>query len=181
MKLLRKILLVILGLAAVGIIAMLLVGYFNPNVSYETHVTINKPRAEVWRLFVDELQTGKWLTGFKSIETISGPPHTPGSKFRIKISQNGRDFEMTEVMKEYREPEVFAMTLEGDLFTDDVRMVFTDQGDKTELVQSEVVTGKNIFCKALIVFTRSYFMGGARNNLDNLKRFVESTPAGGAP
>ncbi len=171
----KKALLILLSIIVLGVIVFLLVGYFNPSLDYETRITIDRPRQDVWRLFNDETKMGEWLKGFKSIETISGERNTVGSKYKLRFSQDGRDFEMIEEMKEFRPPEAFGFRLSSDFFSDEVRVVFIDKGDKTEVVQSDHVVGNNILCKSLLYWMKSHISTEARSSMENLKKYIEST------
>lgn len=171
----KKTLLIVLAVIVVAVASFFLIGLLSPTYAYETRVTIDKPRDDVWRIFNDESKMGQWLVGFKSIETISGERNGIGSKYRIRMSQDGRDFEMIEEMKEFRAPELFAFRLDSDVFSDDVRIVLNDVGGKTEIVQSDRVTGANLFCRSLLFWMRSHLREGARTNLENLKKLAESS------
>lgn len=170
----KKILLITFVVLFLAVAIFLLLGFLNPSFSYETRVTIDRSREDVWRLFNDETKMGDWLVGFKSIETISGERNTVGSKYRVHFSQDGREFEMIEEMKEFHPPDTFAFRLDSDFFADDVRVTFNDLGGKTEVVLAERATGNNILRKSLLYWMRSHFTTGARNNLDNLKKYVEA-------
>lgn len=171
---LKKILLLVFAVLVLAVGVFLLLGFFNPTFTYETRITIDRPREDVWRLFNDETKMGVWLVGFKSIETISGERNAVGSKYRLRFSQDGRDFEMIEEMKEFRPPEAFAFHLDSDFFSDDVRVTFNDLGGKTEVIQTEHATGNNILHKSLLYWMRSHLTNGARTNLENLKKYVEA-------
>ena len=115
----------------------------------------------------------EWLVGFKSIETISGERNAVGSKYRLRFSQDDRDIEVIEEVKEFRPPESFAFHLDSDFLSDNVRIDFNDLGGKTQVVQTDQVTGAGVLSKSLLFWTRSHLTDAARANLESLKKYVE--------
>ncbi|MEZ5344832.1 MAG: SRPBCC family protein [Pyrinomonadaceae bacterium] len=144
-----------------------------PVVTNETRVTINKPREEVWKKFMDSSQMGKWLVGFKSIETISGEPDKVGSKHKIVLEENGQRFEATETVKEVVENEKFAFELAADAIRDDITVTLINKGLTTEVVQSERVTADGVFYRAMCFWMKSWMRERSQQNMDNLKKYIE--------
>ena len=170
---LKKILIIVLAVLFVSVTIFFLLGYLNPSFTYVTRITIDQPREDVWRLFSDETKLDEWLIGFKSIETLSGERNAVGSKYKLRFSQDDKDIEVIEEVKEYRPPETFAFHLDSDFLSDDVRIDFNDLGGKTQVVQTDHVTGAGVFSKSLLFWTRSHLTDAARSNLESLKKFVE--------
>lgn len=148
-------------------------GLIFPTLSTETRVTINKPRAEVWKYFTDQSKLKDWLPNVKSIENISGEPMTTGSKFKITFEENG-EIVMTETMTEVKEPEVFAFVLENEVITANDRITFIDKGDKTEVVENNTFSGGNIFWRSLFVVMKSTFEKKSAENYQKLKNNIEN-------
>lgn len=171
---LKKTLLITVAVLVLAVAVFFLIGFLNPTFTYETRITIDRPREDVWRLFNDETKMGDWLSGFKSIETISGERNAVGSKYRLRFSQDGKDFEMIEEVKEFRPPEAFSFHIDSDFASDDVRVVFNDLGGRTEVIQTDHATGNNILHKSLLYWLRSHLTDTARTNVANLKKYVEA-------
>jgi len=165
------IIVVVLAIAAAGFLAP---GVLRPTLEYESRVTVNKPRAEVWKLFFDEANMGKWIKGFKSIELVSGKKGEVGSKYLLIVEDESERYRLRETVTEIKPPEVYAFVLEADPLFDDVRVTFADDGGNTEVVQREKVRGKNLLWRSLFFWMQSTFTDNAQKTLERLKRFAEA-------
>jgi len=150
-----------------------MVGFFMPWVQFEIHVEVDKPVNQTFAVFNDVLRMKDWLHNFKSIETLSGKPNEIGSKYKLVVNDDGKDFEMTEVMTGFRENEYFAFRLENEVLTNDVETRFTWEGQKTEIVTKNKIIGKNIFWKSLFPFFKSTFREHTEGDFIRLKELVE--------
>jgi len=167
---------IILGLLAliVAVTAIFLApAILKPTLTNESRVTINKPREEVWKKFMDSSKMGEWLIGFKSIEPVSGEPNKVGSKYKITIEENGEQMEAFETVKEIVENEKFAFELANDMVSDDIIVTFVNRGLTTEVVQSETINAKGIVWKALFYWMQSTITKRSQENLNNLKKYIE--------
>ena len=84
-----KILKIILGLVVGLALVFFAVGIFAPSFTYENKVEVNASVEKAWAIFTDESRMGDWLTGFQSMETISGNPGEVGSKTEWSFVENG--------------------------------------------------------------------------------------------
>lgn len=152
---------------------LLVFGWMNPQVESETSVSIDKPRDVVWAYFSDPSKMGEWLQGFKKIETISGNPNEPGSKFRITFDDQGTEMIMIETNKGFRPPEFMAMNLDHEIMSNDVEVSLVERNGQTVLTQKEKIVGKNIIWRILFAAMRSSMQDRSEQALKNLKRNVE--------
>lgn len=163
------------------VLAVLIVVYFSlgiitPSYSYSSQVIIERPIAHTWKVFTDPDNTGKWLEGFKSIETIEGEPMTVGSKFRIVFLQDGEEFEMLETMTAIDENERFAFDLETEVHTGSVDIRFSELDSmQTEITAVTVSEGKNLFMKSMFVLMKGYFQSMSDQQYAKLKEVIEAT------
>ena len=171
----KKLLIALLLLIAGAVVIFFAPAVLRPTLTHETRVMINKTTDEVWDKWTDSKNMGKWIHGFKSIETISGDPMTVGSKYKIVIENEGEVFEATETIKEVVIGEKFAFELDGDIITDDVVVTLVNKGLTTELIQSETITAKGFFWKALFYWMQSSMSEQSQKNLNNLKKFIEES------
>ncbi len=169
----KKILLAVLLLIGVLIVIFLSPSVLRPTLTHETKVTIGKPLEGVWDKFSDPGNMGKWLDGFKSIETISGEPETVGSRHRIVIEKDGRRFEAIETVKEFVPQKRVAFELDGDIMTNDVIITVDGRGNATEIIQAETIKPKGFLYKAMMYRMQSSMQEQSETNLTNLKKFIE--------
>lgn len=168
-KILIGLLIVVIGLAVIFFAP----AFLKPVITQESHVTINKPQKEVWTKFMDSSKMGKWLIGFKRIETISGAPEAVGSKYKIVLEENGQQFEAIETVKAVEENEKFVFELAADAFTDEITVTLVNKGLTTEVVQSENVKVDGIFYRAMFFWMQSWMKERSQANLNNLKKYIE--------
>ncbi len=169
----KKLLLFIVLLVFAGIAIFFAPAFLKPQLNYKNTVLINKPPADVWKKMMESENMGKWLKGFKSIETISGEPGTVGSKYKITVEEDGHNFEAIETVKEVTENEKFAFILDGDVLTNDVVVTLTDKGLTTDYTQAETVEGKGFFMRALFYWMQSSFSDRSKESLESFKKYVE--------
>lgn len=147
--------------------------FLKPSVNYQNTVSISKPPEEVWTKMMQSENMGKWLKGFKSIETLSGEPGTVGSKYKIIIEEDGNKFEAVETVKEVLENKKFAFILDGDVLTNDVVVTLENKGLTTDYTQAETVVGKGFLMRALFFWMQTEFSGRSKESLESFKRYVE--------
>lgn len=172
----KKILLGLVLFVGLVVVIFFAFGFFKPIITVETITLVNKPRNVAWKYFIDESKLKEWMTNIKSIEKISGEPNKVGSKFKMTFEENGDEIVMTETMTEFRDNEVFGFTLENEVISDDVRITFTDRGDKTEIVQTDKLTGGNIFWRSLFAILESTFHKNTAETYEKLKARIEAQP-----
>lgn len=172
-----KILKVILGIVVGLVVVFFAVGIFAPSFTYENKVEVNAPVEKAWAIFTDESRMGDWLTGFQSIETINGNPGEVGSKYRMVFVENGEEMVITEEVTAYRENELFAFTLDADPLISDVEVKFTGNDERTEIIATNLVEGKNLVWKSLLRLMKSMLANRGQEQYDKLKEIIESAPS----
>ncbi len=174
MKLLRW----LLGIAATLAILFVAIGIVRPEVSYENRVVVNAERTAAFTIFCDTSQMDKWLTGFQSMEKISGQAMQAGSQWRVVFNEQGREVVMTEEVTEFVSDELLAFSLYNDVLDAEVTVAFSDTGDgATEIIASNRVVGKNSFWKSMLALTQTSMVARGQENYERLKQLIESSPA----
>jgi len=98
---------------------------------------------------------GDWLTGFESMETISGNPGEVGSKYRMIFVENGDEMVIMEEVTAFQEKNLFGFTLDADPLISDVEVKFTGDESKTEITATIHVEGKNLLWKSTLRLMKS--------------------------
>lgn len=147
-----------------------------PTFTYVSKIEVNAPAEHAWAVFTDDTCMGEWMTGFKSIENISGNPNEVGSKWKLVIEQGGELMEMTETMTAFKENELFAFKLENDVMFVDTDITFVEQNGRTEIKATNLVEGRNILWKSLFALMRGALGANSQGICDNLKTVIETTP-----
>jgi hypothetical protein len=128
-----KILKWLLGILAVLAVAFFLIGVFIPTFTYETQIVVDRPTEHAFAVFADESKLADWMTGFKSIETISGYANEIGSQYRLIFEEEGEVMEMIETVTAFEQNKLFAVKLVNDLMYVDTEIEFTEEMGKTKI------------------------------------------------
>ena len=74
-------------------------------MKYKLELTINKPRAEVWRVFDDPTKLDQWQPSLIQTEQLEGIAGQPGSVTRLTYKNGEREFSLFEKITHRAEPE----------------------------------------------------------------------------
>lgn len=170
----KKILWIILALVIL-VVLFFSVGLIKPYIQYESKVTVDRPVDRAFIVFIDGSKMDQWLTGFKRIELVSGMPNLPGSVFNLVLEVNGQEVTMKEEVLDFRWNDLFSVRIQHDFMTIENVNEFKADGMKTEITATYRVTGKTIFWRSVLVWGRGKLKKRAQNDLDSLKRVIESS------
>lgn len=139
----------------------------------ETKLTINAPVEKVWQVLMDPANLKHWLTGFVSIEHLSGTPDEPGSTSKIIFQENGRKVEAIETVTAIKPLQQYSISFENKSFTvlTDIRLAA--KGNRTEFTQVEQVVFKSFFMKLLMPFIKGAMEKRRDKDLARLKAYIE--------
>lgn len=160
-------------IAVLGI-GFFLVGVLVPRFSYTNEVNINATPAEVWAVFTDESRTAEWMAGFKGFDHVRGNPLEVGSQWRLRLVQNGEEFEVLETVTEVTPEETFAFTLDADVMVASVKVELRPAGQSTQFVATSQVEGKTAAWKSLLWMAKENMQQQGQNNYLALKAIIES-------
>lgn len=174
MKILKYIVITILVIVA----AFFLLGMVKSSVSYGHEITVNKPVYEAWSIAQDESKFDQWLTGFKSIELLSGEKGKVGSTYKVVVNpgQGQPEFVMTETIVSIKENDHIEFHFDSEMMDFHQKMIFTAEGDQSKIRTESRVEGKGMMMKsmfALMEMTSGAFQAQEEINIENLKKVVE--------
>ena len=168
-KFLKPVLIVILVLA----VLFFCLGLFIPSITYESKVTVSKPVETSFGVFTNAFKLSDWITGLKGIAWISGNQNEVGSKWKFIVRQNGRDLELIQTLKAFKQNELFFTNADNELFNDDVEVKFISKGTSTEIIATSRLTGKNIFWKSVLAVGQLHLASNDQKMYDKLKEVIE--------
>lgn len=169
MRILRYLFAVI---AVLGI-GFFLVGVLVPRFSYANEVNINASPAEVWAVFTDESRTGEWMAGFRAIENIRGSALEVGSQWRLRLVQNGEEFEVLETVTQVTPEKTYAFTLDADVMVASIEVELKPAGQSTQFVATSLVEGKTAAWKSLLWMAKDNMQQQGQANYLALKALIE--------
>ena len=174
MKILKYVLLVILGL----IILFFIIGLLKPSVSYGHEVSVNKSVKEAWAVSQDDSRLGQWLKGFKSIDLLSGEKGKVGSTYKVVVNPGNSedDFEMIETVTSVKEFDHVSMHFDSDFMDFDQTISFSEEDGVTKIKTESKSVGKNMMSRsmfALMEIVVGAFTKQEAENLNALKKLIE--------
>ncbi|MDF1697516.1 MAG: SRPBCC family protein [Saprospiraceae bacterium] len=173
MKYLKYVLYALIGL----FVLFIALGLLNPTVNYGHEFTVNKTAKEAWAVSMDESKYSQWLTGFKSIELLSGEKGKQGSTYKVVVEPGeGQDpFEMIETLVEIKEFEKAKLTFDSEGMEIDQLYAFEEKGGNTTFTSETEVRGKGIMGRSMFALMHMFGMFEAQEseNMKALKKLIE--------
>jgi len=174
MKILKYILLLIVGL----FIVFILIGLLKHTVNYGHEITVNKSLEEAWAVSQDETKYGKWLEGFKSMELIEGEAGAIGSKYKVVVNpgEGQNDFKMIETVISKKELDHVEMHFDSDMMDFDQTILYSETDGKANVKTESTVKGKGIMMRSMFAIMEMIggsFQAQEEKNLEALKTLIE--------
>jgi uncharacterized protein YndB with AHSA1/START domain len=165
---------------AVGVVVavFLTLGAAMPQIKVVSRATIGRSPAVVWRVFTDEARTKEWLSGLRSMETISGAPLTVGSQHRLTLMESGEKMQMLEVVTAVEPEKLYAFDSAMEELKGHTDVTLARNGTGTEIVFDAVYDGGSLLQRSLMVLMQPQMQERQGKNLAKLKALVEAEPAG---
>ena len=173
-----KIVKLIVSLAAGLFLAFALIGLFVPQVEFNSTIDIGAPVDEVYAVYTDEALMGQWITGFVSIENISGAPLEVGSRWRLVFDdERGGEIEMIEEVTVVEPMQRFAFVSESDdVFMEDEARFFSDGVGGTRIEGTSVLRGRTWYMRSLLPLIKGSIQQRQDEDLERLRELIENIP-----
>jgi uncharacterized protein YndB with AHSA1/START domain len=141
----------------------------------ETTLIINKPVVMVWNFFDNPNNMGKWLTGFKSFELVSGSQGQVGSKARHVYEEGSRKIVLDEEITARQKYHHFAGKLTHPTMTSLVDITFTDLHDgRTQVVAINDFAFQTFLYKLMSPFISGSIRKRQDGDYQRLKEAIEA-------
>ncbi|MFQ5651512.1 MAG: SRPBCC family protein [bacterium] len=165
----------ILGAVAALAVIFVLIGMFVPSFTYENRIEVSKPVEHSFAVFSDPANMSEWLTGFKSMENLTGGPNEVGSTWKLVFVDGDEEIIMTEEVTGFKENELISFTLDNEVLEADIEVHFVRKNGTTGILQSSKVEGKNLFWKSLLFLSKWNMTARGQENYVKLKHLIETT------
>lgn len=169
-----KILKYIIGIVAVLVIAFFLIGQFQPEVTYDCEIMVDKPLAEAWAVAQDPDKMSEWLPGFQKIEHVSGTPNTVGAVSNVYFENNGENMVIQETITSITPNESVSMTFTSDFMDMDYSLSVMTVDGQTKIMSSTIAKGNGAFSKSIMASMSGTLKTQEDTNLANLKNAIEN-------
>lgn len=141
---------------------------------YKLEVLIEKPRAEVWKLFCDQEKINLWQPSIIKIEPISGRTGQPGAVSKWIYKSNEREYSLTEKILSREEPNRFESIFENEFAENTVNNRFIEQGeDRTLWVAETKYNFKTTIMKILGPFVKKRYVTRSMRDMERFKEMLE--------
>jgi len=150
------------------------VGLVTPEVSYDEQVEVSKSAAESWAVMNDQSLMAQWINGYIRNELVSGTANTVGAVSNVYVDEQGKEVVMQETITAITPGEHMAMQFSMDFMNMDYEMTMTETKGKTIIDTKTTATGNGIFAKSMIAFMPKMMKAQEQENLNNLKKLIDS-------
>lgn len=141
--------------------------------SIKVTVTVHAPVEKVWDIFMNPDSLKYWLTGFVSVEHLSGIQGEAGSTSKLRFTERGQVLEVVEKVLHVVPKRRYSFSMQHknlDTLTD-VRLI--SFGQHTEMIQAVTFLPKGIFMKCMMPFLKGGMKKRMAGDLQNLKAVIE--------
>ena len=142
--------------------------------SIKVTVTVNEPVEKIWDIFMNPNYLKHWLTGFVSIEHLSGSIGKEGSTSKMKFIERGKEMELTEKVLHVTPMQQYSFLMEHETLSTLTDVRFISIGPLTEIIQAVQFTPKGFLMKLMMPLMKGEMKKRMTNDLKNLKEFIES-------
>ncbi len=142
-------------------------------MKFTCEVVIDRPVADVIRLFDNPDNMSKWQPELVSFTPISGTPGEVGAKSKLIYTMGKRTIGMIETITVRDLPREFSGTYEADGVFNVVKNYFHDQGTSTKWISENEFQFKG-FMKVIGFLFPGAFRKTSQKYMDQFKAFAES-------
>lgn len=137
-------------------------------------ITINQPVETVWDKLMNPDNLKFWLTGFVSVEHISGDYGKTGSVSKLKFLERGKEMELTETAVLVTPNQQYTFNMTSTSFDADTDIRLISFGSRTEMIQTVHFFPKQFLMKLLMPLIKGAMKKRMENELIRFKNFVEA-------
>jgi hypothetical protein len=145
-------------------------------MKFKLELSLNKPRAEVWRIFDDPNNLNKWQPSLINIERVSGTTGQPGAITKLTFRSGEREFGLLEKVTLRAEPERLDEVYENEYAENVLNNTFLEQGEDITLWKVEVIFKfKTLFMKIVGLLKKKNFVIRTQRDMERFKALVEGS------
>jgi uncharacterized protein YndB with AHSA1/START domain len=144
-------------------------------MKFKLELTINKPRAEVWKAFDNPQNMSKWQPSLKKFELVSGTQGQPGALSKLTHEEGGREFSLIEKVTYREEPHRLDGVYENEFTDNPISNKFIEQGENETLwvIETEFKF-KTFTMKLLGPSLKKNFVRRTQKDMERFKELVEN-------
>ncbi len=159
---------------ALLVLVFLSLGYFSPEIRYESSLSINARVEKVWAVMTDNTMKKAWVGSLKGSEQLSGHKDTLGSVYKRHM-QGGEAMNILETITEFDENERLGFRLDNKSMLTKTLISLEGSGEETLLRAYHTTRGKNLIDKSTFFLLKGMMKRRADKEYAALKTLIEST------
>jgi uncharacterized protein YndB with AHSA1/START domain len=145
-------------------------------MNYRLELILDRPRAEVWKIFDDPDNMNKWQPSLVKLERVSGTAGRPGSVTALTFKNGDREFSLTEEVTFRAEPERLDGFYENVFAKNFVHNTFLEHDKDHTLWKVEAeFQFKTWFMRVISPFVKKRFVASTQRDMERFKALVERT------
>jgi len=137
-------------------------------------ITINQPVETVWDKLMNPDNLKFWLTGFVSVDHVSGEYGKPGAISKLKFKERGKEIEVTEAVTAIKPNQQYSFTMTSTAFNAETDIRLISFGNRTEMIQTVQFFPKQFIMKLMMPLLKGAMKKRMGNELISFKNFVET-------
>ena len=134
-------------------------------------ITIDQPVEAVWDTLMNPDNLKFWLTGFVSVEHISGNYGGTGSVSKLKFLERGKEMELTETAVLVKPNQQYTFNMTGTAFNADTDIRLISFGSRTEMIQTVQFFPKQFLMKLLMPLIKGAMKKKDGKRIDPFQKF----------
>ena len=137
-------------------------------------ITINQAVETVWDKLMNPDNLKFWLTGFVSVEHVSGESGKTGAISKLKFMERGKEMEVMETVTAIKSNQQYSFTMTSTAFNAETDIRLISFGTRTEMIQTVQFFPKQFMMKLLMPLLKRTMKKRMENELIRFKNFVEN-------
>jgi len=137
-------------------------------------ITINQPVETVWDKLMNPDNLKFWLTGFVSVDHVSGEYGKPGAISKLKFKERGKEIEVTEAVTAIKPNQQYSFAMTSTAFNAETDIRLISFGNRTEMIQTVQFFPKQFIMKLMMPLLKGAMKKRMGNELISFKNFVET-------
>lgn len=143
-------------------------------MKYQVEVTIDRPRAEVIKLFDNSDNLFQWMEGLQLFEHLSGTPGEVGAKSKLIFKMRNREITMIETITSKNLPDEFSGTYEAPGAFNIVNNYFESLNDQqTRYIAHQEFKFDSLGMKMMSAIFPGMFKKQSLKHMNHFKEFAE--------
>ena len=144
-------------------------------MKFKLELLINKPRAELWKIFDNVENMSKWQPSLTGHELVSGAPGQPGAISKLTYEEGGREFVLVEKITHRDEPNRLDGMYENSFADNTIQNTFIEQSrEQTLWVVETKFKFKTLLMKLMGNVMKKNYVRRTQRDMQRFKEMAES-------